>query len=1538
MAESFLTKRRKELGIGNNDKSVDAADKNVSFLTRRRIELGIGNDVLPSTKLRNELPDTIKNARTGNFMDTTLGQSGINPAAQSIIAGATGIKAPFKPSMVQPTTPPPATTTGTSGNYTDIYNQRKAEIADGGTARSFFGNGIYDNVIAPFATGANYLAYGNPLGALVSRTGNSAASLTGPAVAPKPSVGVPFLDKTADVAGAIAGFGFNPAGVGAVGQGLISAPYKIADQTLSKGLGGYIAKSAANAIENPKTANLVTKGLTNAYRGSIAGGITGGATSLLRGESSGEEVGSSALLGASLGGIGDAAFGAIAESVFNRLMRQNGIKGSEQAEILGLPASRKETRMNAAQQRGTLAPNTDPVVNPYTFGLPEATPGTLQRNTQFNNTTSKLQGVTSELESLQTKHMQNIITEYQSLKTVRNTKGKKPDWYREIVRTTGKAPTNKQLFDLAGQRVVPDEDMRQAFLKLQQSELQQQSKRLDPRTVTTDSPLSVNRLSTNVNGQIPKINEPKAIKQDVVNPASVKATDYHMLDDVDTPIAPVIDNVPSPQRVNDIPSTQVNSAVPSAPIAQQRGFVSTLANSEKTPNAFTEQLRQSDSATYEPITNEATLKLANGRLENVNEARGYVMNGGKFNAEKAATAQRLIDHYNSRGQTDAAVEVAERIAEEATNAGQFIQSLSMYNRLSPEVLLKFVNGRVKKINEELSTKAKKVVVDDKTKQSVMELATASQKMTGIKTLSNDVIDIVTKAKNGEKLSDADTDALQRFVTETQTFVKDASRKRNPVSPTPKLSENVRKRDQVVSFLDAQETAARERIEARRNRLSSTPLDVWADYSVIGASKMAKGTIKFADWSEEMVKELGEDIRPILPALYDRATEALGASKNKVTKIESDNNVKLVNKIIRDRQLTGQDADSLLVTARKVANLSGEEKKLASQDLQKILQSFDKPTIGRKLSSGQTIAQLSNPKTHFRNVLGNELFYRTERLNKLIATPIDIARSKVTGGERYVTFKTNNQGQFWLNWMKGAKAGWEGTNINGLQSQFDLSAPAFKWKYNPLTYLEKALGASLRSFDNAAYMRAYNKTLGEMGTLDAINKGITGKSAIKEHVQNYIVKASDDITQLADNYGRYITFQDNNTISTGLSKLKRGLNSVIGTPDKSFGLGDIVLKYPKTPGALLMRALEYSPAGFVRSAMLMNKGLRYAEKEKLPEASLAISRAILGTVGFAGAGYALMNNGVLTTAASKDRDVRSLAQSAGQSDYQINFSALGRFIESGFKEQDPKAKEGDILYTYDWAQPIALSLSVGAEANKNMKEGKEADKLIGGLAGTAFNSLAGGLNTLTEQSVLRGIKDAAQGYPGQTVSDKIVEILSTLPASFIPTLSNQVRQTIDNTKRETHSPNLAEKSLNQVINRIPGLEKKLPAKFDSLGQQSQNYQNPSLFNIFVNPGELTRYTLSPNAQLVMDLINETDDESLAPRVPMKSIQGNKLTGEQFSRLSELQGGLINEGISNLNPEYPANIKAKVLDRLYDQSGKTARKQLFDEFKLKDNREK
>lgn len=968
------------------------------------------------------------------------------------------------------------------------------------------------------------------------------------------------------------------------------------------------------------------------------------------------------------------------------------------------------------------------------------------------------------------------------------------------------------------------------------------------------------------------------------------------------------------------PPTQTRPVQPptAPPAMQERGFAQTLRESEKTPQGFKDTLKSA----YRPITNQETIATANKRInKDVEEATSFVLGNSRYTAEKATTAQRLIDHYNQQGNFQRAVDIAEKVSEEATRAGQAIQALSMFNRLSPEGVLVYAQRLAKKANDALPVTAKEVRVTEDMAAKLTNLTQVTKQMTGVQDLSNNVMDILERAKAGEKLSDADAMTLRQFVNESRQFVKEATKPAKPPKP-PAQPKDKRVRDNLVSFLDAKEQAAKERLRARGIQISSTPLDIWADYAVIGASKLAKGTVKFADWSEEMVKDLGESIRPQLAQLYERSKEAFELSSKTIAKKTISEAEKLTEKVIRGAKLEGEEAETLRELAKQVSSLSGLEKTTASQDLQKILQTFDSPSTLRKISSVQTIGQLLNPKTQVRNALGNELFYRIERLNKYLSTPIDIARSKLTGTDRTVTFKTNNQGQYWRNWLRGLKAGWKGVNVNGLETQYDLGAPAFRGKYNPLTYLEKALGASLKSFDTAAYMRAYNDTLGEMATLKALNEGQRGN---KELIQKYIRESDDNLRAIADQYGRYVTFQDNNAISRGLVWLKRGLNF-----KQDFGLGDLILKYPKTPGALLMRALEYSPAGFVRSWMILSRPWRNKGEVNMAEVVNSLSRAIFGTAGLSGMGYFLMESGILTGAASKDKDIRELQKAAGQGQYQVNLSALKRFVSSNFDPEQAKLKRGDFLYTYDWMQPVSMAVSIGANVAKNFKEGKDG---ISGLPGTVYNSLEGGLGTLTEQSVLQGLKRAAEGYPGQTVTDKLIDILSDVPASFVPTAFNQARQLTDEAARETYDPNKLKQSLNKAQNRIPGLAGELPQQYDTLGRPKKPYQDNSLFNVLLNPGFSSRYTLTPEAKYVVDLINETGDESLAPRAPQKSItidgQSVKLTAEQFAKLQQYQGEETRKEIeSNMRKDGNKRLDVRVgnVKNSLADAGKDARDRL------------
>lgn len=103
----------------------------------------------------------------------------------------------------------------------------------------------------------------------------------------------------------------------------------------------------------------------------------------------------------------------------------------------------------------------------------------------------------------------------------------------------------------------------------------------------------------------------------------------------------------------------------------------------------------------------------------------------------------------------------------------------------------------------------------------------------------------------------------------QPMVQQTSQQTESITPEPPQP---RVRDRLVQQMDEMEQAARQRIAAQRNRVSSNPLDIYRDYAIIGASKMVKGTVKFADWSEAMVREFGEEIRPRLRQVYEQSRE------------------------------------------------------------------------------------------------------------------------------------------------------------------------------------------------------------------------------------------------------------------------------------------------------------------------------------------------------------------------------------------------------------------------------------------------------------------------------------------------------------------------------------------------------------------------------------------------------------------------------------------------------------------------------------------
>ncbi|MFA5382350.1 MAG: hypothetical protein WC356_04230 [Candidatus Micrarchaeia archaeon] len=96
-------------------------------------------------------------------------------------------------------------------------------------------------------------------------------------------------------------------------------------------------------------------------------------------------------------------------------------------------------------------------------------------------------------------------------------------------------------------------------------------------------------------------------------------------------------------------------------------------------------------------------------------------------------------------------------------------------------------------------------------------------------------------------------------------------------PTEEIAPAV-EQPKILKTLDKMEAAAKKRLEDRAKKmgttLSANPLPeltgALGDMAVIGAAKIARGTVEFAKWSAEMVAEFGEKIRPELQRLYNHA--------------------------------------------------------------------------------------------------------------------------------------------------------------------------------------------------------------------------------------------------------------------------------------------------------------------------------------------------------------------------------------------------------------------------------------------------------------------------------------------------------------------------------------------------------------------------------------------------------------------------------------------------------------------------------------------
>jgi len=607
-------------------------------------------------------------------------------------------------------------------------------------------------------------------------------------------------------------------------------------------------------------------------------------------------------------------------------------------------------------------------------------------------------------------------------------------------------------------------------------------------------------------------------------------------------------------------------------------------------------------------------------------------------------------------------------------------------------------------------------------------------------------------------------------------------------------------------------------------------------------------------------------------------------------------------------LDAKKQEDIIALANEVQKYKPETRdwQVAAGKLAKYIENLKPVTKGAKVSMVQTMAQLLNPKTAIRNIVGNVGMSGGEDIASIPATLLDKIVSKKTGIR---TTAISNPIVGIKGAIKGAKYGIEDTKLGiktlGGQSKFDVRPDVFK--KGVMKKLQNALGYELGVPDKAFYQSAFDKTL------DSTMRANKTKTPTAE------------MLDIANAEALYATFQNNSAIGNALQKTKGVLN--LG---KDFGAGDFIIKYPKTPGNIVSAGLDYSPVGMAKGITSLARNLNSMTPAVQREAVRNIGRGITGT-GAIAMGVILAQNGIITGKKDSDKDIAALDREQGMGPFSFNATALQRFI----KGEDTKTRPGDVVANYDWLQPAAIQLSMGANAVLNM--GKGTDDLIG----DALESIGDSANTIVEQPVLQGISRFVNNLNpqyGGGLGKAITDVASGIPSSFVPGSVNQIGQFMDNTARSSYDPNAVNEAVNKVKARIPVLRESLQPSVTTLGQPREQYQNGSnnIFNVFFNPAFIKTIEDNEVRDLVKGIQDRSGETQQAPRVPDKKVringQDKQLTAEEYNKYQTYVGQKTNEAFTRLanDPRFNSlsdTDKAKYMSGKLTDINAAAKSELF-----------
>lgn len=897
--------------------------------------------------------------------------------------------------------------------------------------------------------------------------------------------------------------------------------------------------------------------------------------------------------------------------------------------------------------------------------------------------------------------------------------------------------------------------------------------------------------------------------------------------------------------------------------------------------------------TYDVIREKESLEGAAARLaQDFDGEVDDLLKRTDWTGEDLDTAMGALSVFREEAQKNGdyskVVEMAQKIRENATKGGQFVQAFAKYNRTTPEGLLVKAIDEVDKAKNPVQRKNVNPVVQtmiDSYTEQIRDLRAEQKQAVQDAKLAGQMGQGKADAAELRKIRERYENQIKALNEQRDKLLADAvqagreSQKKADNAAMKRITDAYNKRiDEWQKKIDLAKAAYDEMFQKGQTQQQQTD-----------ARAQERKIQKFEDMLANLQAERDEILNGGLDALRATNKGISDAKANEITKnltemadaldaVKEGDVDALIDVIQRQAKIRKTPVSKATLNNLKKQNFEWLWNAASTQYLQ-IAKDYVKPSMARRVATYQTMSHLLNRRTGMRNIVSNLAFSAVEAAANDISQIPDMVLGAITG-KRGVGF---DQAIF-------SKANWEGfmEGYSKVQPELALDIEtADNGKYGTGRRTNKMTGNLLtRGLSQAERLMGY-----ELNLTDEVTKGSIRAETIRQ-LQKFVDSGKmtmEEAIQAAEQEMLYRTFQDDTLVGTTLSQLKK-LGNLVGFGDSGqkiggltvheFGLGDLLTKYTQVPGALVHRSIEFTPAGYAKAiyALAMaqkNGGIQNMSALQQRNIALAIGRATTGS-GLIALFAALTKAGIILNADDEDDpDAKALRAAGGISGTQINVDAFGRLIRG----ESADLQDGDELWGIEFMQPVNGLMTIGALLN-NSKEGQNlAQRWLEAILNGTIQSI----DDLSVMNTLRTIQNALEYSQEESALGKAKDVLLELAKSsatgFIPSPVRQFAQGMDAYYRDAYgSKNPLVQGKEQIMNAIPGLRQKLPTKLTNFGED-KTYGGSTVqrwMNAFFTPGSVRTYQADDTVQELLDLYYASGNEKIIPSksAPYKIQVGNE----------------------------------------------------------------